>query len=802
MKSSTTFFANISFSSLGLCYRPGVQAIKFMGGTPCNHMEKGKQEKVDQDINDLPSPPKCVGTSSSSSIIYMGMELDVDSQVISADEMPVSLQIVVCGIKKIKSCLEQDEVGQNDIFSDREDCESKENEKSNAFLVIRSEEGTAPQATKMRMETKEVLGHQAQPPLGPIVLVYSISGSSGSFVSTNEDNIVAVWVPVNPEDLVLSLEFESRDDFAKFLSIAHLAAADCLMNDLDLASSSKVVRKYSPITSSLGHKRKHESCSTQEYAERDATVTTCYGSSHRSDGLIIVAKKDTKRSDTLGYEIVRSRSSTIPCSNFPYFVTLSEWPNVSDYHFLLMCQIKRTHYGSDSRAPNRKTSEAVVEGYAGFKCRHCNGTKKGVYYPSSGRTLQANSGLFKHLMKCPCCPDDVKRALQLSKTFHKEQLKGRKSGYQGFFFEVIWQRLHDRNFIPPDEREIEEIELIIFRIIQKYRNYRLPMDCASSTSTLMSTKPAYMLHVAQEQEGAFANLIRSHDTLLHGGNSSTDECEIMMNSFREGSGSRSVAGVCQDPVQLKKSKTCLSEAASKIRLISSSQSMSLHNTTSSSSLLSEFDSSSQRDLQVAATGDHRCDRGEMSNKTPLLISTPSSAQSKPSMGFNFFFSHEDDENLIKGLLKYGTKWSLIYSECELGHIPRSLIRDRASTVQFRELLERAQNTQSNFRTPDAPNRAYKWRQSEKKKQGDCNVFESKFSIFESAIPLLACTTPSDDFCLVSPLPSGESGFKSLLLMDDEDMVNLNEVLCGKGGLQRFDNKDKDEGKSVVNLADI
>jgi len=259
---------------------------------------------------------------------------------------------------------------------------------------------------------------------------------------------------------------------------------------------------------------------------------------------------------------------------------------------------------------------------------------------------------------------------------------------------------------------------------------------------------------------------------------------------------------------VKKSKTCLSDSATQIRLISSSQ--SLQAATFSSAVVPASECSSSRNT-VLADDDH-CSKGDLSSRTPLLLSTPSSAQSKrpgllskavnnsTSMGLNLFFSHEDDEKLIKGLLKYGTKWSLIYSECGLGHIPRSLIRDRASTVQFRELLERAQKMQSNFRTPEAPNQSYKWRQSEKKKQGDHNLFDSKYSVFESAIPLLACTTPGEDFCLVSPLPSGESGLKSLL--DDEDMVYLSEVLRGKEDFQQFDNQVVNEGKSAVNLADI
>jgi len=819
MNSSLTFTAKLSFSSLGLRCDSNVQARKIAGDKTCDHNnKKGTEEKFGLDINGIPSSLNHVKSSNSqslplSSIIYTGIQPDTDSSVVSADGMPVSVEIVVCDIGEIKSALEIGDVGQDDKFCDSEDGESVKREKLDAFLIIRSGKSNLPQASEMERQANHVLGRKAQPLSEPVVLVCGISGSSGGFASTNEDNRVAVWIPVNPSDPVLSLEFESKDDLAEFLPIARVVATDCKGNDVDLASRLKSSKKYGLHVSSLGHKRKrtyesspgitHSVCIT-------ASSGSCYGSSHRSDGLIIVAKKDAECNDAPGYEIVRSRSSMIPCSTFPYFVTLAEWPHISDYHFLLMCQIKRTKYGSDSRLPNRKVGDAVVEGYAGFKCRHCDGAKKGVYYPSSGRNLQANSGLYKHLMKCPCCPDGVKRALQLSKPLHKQQIKGRKSGYQGYFFDVIWQRLHDRNFIA--DQESEEIEHIIFQIIQKYRKYRIPMDCAPATLLQTSTTPKYpAIHDAPENEEAIANLFGRQDAISHGGNASTDECEIMMNSFREGSGSRSVAGICQDPVQLKKSETCLSDSATQIRLISSSQSLSLQAATFSSVVVPASECSSSRNIALA--DDDHCLKGEMSSRTPLLLSTPSSAQSKrpgliskavnnnsTSMGFNLFFSHEDDEKLIKGLLKYGTKWSLIYSECGLGHIPRSLIRDRASTVQFRELLERTQKMQSNFRTPDAPNQSCKWRQSEKKKQGDHNLFDSKYSVFESAIPLLACTTPCEDFCLVSPLPSGESGFKSLL--DDEDMVYLNEVLCGKEDFQQFDNQDINGGKCAVNLADI
>ena len=70
---------------------------------------------------------------------------------------------------------------------------------------------------------------------------------------------------------------------------------------------------------------------------------------------------------------------------------------------------------SDRR--NQRTH--LISGFAGLACRHCKvtaaGRRGGRYFPSTMKTLtDSNKTLFaihKHLVKCKCCPDDVKTNL-------------------------------------------------------------------------------------------------------------------------------------------------------------------------------------------------------------------------------------------------------------------------------------------------------------------------------------------------------------------------------------------------------
>ena len=63
------------------------------------------------------------------------------------------------------------------------------------------------------------------------------------------------------------------------------------------------------------------------------------------------------------------------------------------------------------------------------------------------------------------------------------------------------------------------------------------------------------------------------------------------------------------------------------------------------------------------------------------------------------FTDRDDIQLIRGILKHGKKWKLIWDTYDLKHINRMSLKDRARSKAFRILLERARKDESILELP-------------------------------------------------------------------------------------------------------
>ena len=98
-------------------------------------------------------------------------------------------------------------------------------------------------------------------------------------------------------------------------------------------------------------------------------------------------------------------------SNF-YFIAPQDFALLTDYYILLYSQVKRAVMTEADMSGNRKNSASTEmgPGFLGFRCRWCGGKQKGSYFPSNAKNLQAcPPTLHTHLLKCPCCPDTIKR---------------------------------------------------------------------------------------------------------------------------------------------------------------------------------------------------------------------------------------------------------------------------------------------------------------------------------------------------------------------------------------------------------
>ncbi len=90
---------------------------------------------------------------------------------------------------------------------------------------------------------------------------------------------------------------------------------------------------------------------------------------------------------------------------------------LTDYHALVFAQVKRGVFNANDLDIYTRKAETFEEVFRGMCCRHCGGNDKGSYFPISAKNIQSLLlSLHDHLLKCPSCPDDIKRALKIAQT--------------------------------------------------------------------------------------------------------------------------------------------------------------------------------------------------------------------------------------------------------------------------------------------------------------------------------------------------------------------------------------------------
>jgi hypothetical protein len=132
-------------------------------------------------------------------------------------------------------------------------------------------------------------------------------------------------------------------------------------------------------------------------------------------------------------------------------VLLEDIDLVPDYLMIAMGQMKPCileEWDKVGCYRNRPT------GFRGMCCKHCGGENgHGKFFPSTvgglSQTTTAQT-ILKHVaFKCPQCPDDVRQAVlkfqedQSLSDATNRQIKGPKYGSRKFFFQRLWDRLHD-----------------------------------------------------------------------------------------------------------------------------------------------------------------------------------------------------------------------------------------------------------------------------------------------------------------------------------------------------------------------
>ena len=144
---------------------------------------------------------------------------------------------------------------------------------------------------------------------------------------------------------------------------------------------------------------------------------------------------------------ISPESKNRPCDSL---VEPSDSELATEYSFLLMSQMKPCTFTESDRLGKRRSHRV---GFPGIACVHCFGVNgSGRHFPSSVKTFadvsKTMNVLHNHLIRCKCCPDQIKADLQSLKESHTTEKEAKKFGSQKSFFDIIWSRLHHTSGSP------------------------------------------------------------------------------------------------------------------------------------------------------------------------------------------------------------------------------------------------------------------------------------------------------------------------------------------------------------------
>lgn len=125
-------------------------------------------------------------------------------------------------------------------------------------------------------------------------------------------------------------------------------------------------------------------------------------------------------------------------------VTPSDKRSTTSFTFHLMLQTTPCVFTEADRLGRRRSLRI---GFSGLACRHCFGVYgSGRFFPSSVKTMADASKtldvLYKHVMRCAKCPDNVKSGLMNLREIHDVERSRMPFGSQRAFFVKVWNRLH------------------------------------------------------------------------------------------------------------------------------------------------------------------------------------------------------------------------------------------------------------------------------------------------------------------------------------------------------------------------
>ena len=147
---------------------------------------------------------------------------------------------------------------------------------------------------------------------------------------------------------------------------------------------------------------------------------------------------------------------------------------VTDYMFLILCQMSICHASQRDFLGRGKKTKLMRLGFAGFSCRHCSSSihapgqdarYMGHMYscrsfssaPDNLASAISNSFVL-HLQRCPYTPQPIQSALSVLKKYHARQMSQLPYGSQRRLFFEMWERLRAADLTIEQAKELQQLE--------------------------------------------------------------------------------------------------------------------------------------------------------------------------------------------------------------------------------------------------------------------------------------------------------------------------------------------------------
>jgi hypothetical protein len=296
------------------------------------------------------------------------------------------------------------------------------------------------------------------------------------------------------------------------------------------------------------------------------------------------------------------------------------------------------------------------------------------------------------MMICPDVPEDIKRALKLTKTRHKFAAMTKPSGSQAAFFSNLWQRIQSLAFTGADSADLATIQTEIDFIVEQSKPkpkmdllMQITRQRELTTRVLNPLDPAQVdlpnvVSYDMDNEYQQTYAAEALDVELKTATSppTEEDFELALDLLRKPETPDNNHYLQCPDMAFAMTPTTVSGILSPIPTRVNSFGERYHN--------GKFVISSKYDAT------NFCEETEEEASSP----TPNED------GKTRKFTRSDEVLLIRGILKYGkSSWKKIWQETrELQHIKHSALKDRARSKRFCSILEQARRDPSLLNRPD------------------------------------------------------------------------------------------------------